>query len=827
MKKITIGILAHVDAGKTTLAEAILYSTGKLRELGRVDKKTSFLDNFDQERKRGITIFSKQARFEYENIDVTLLDTPGHADFSSEMERCLQVLDYAILVISGTDGVQAHTRTLFSLLATYNIPTFIFITKMDVSKLLPSDILQNLKENLSENCFDFSSNIDYESIALLDETILEKYLQTSSIQNDDISSLIKNRHLFPCIFGSGLKLEGIDSLLSIINLYSIETEQQLEFGAKVFSISRDNNGKRMTHVKITGGHISVRDQIGDDKISQIRLYSGFKYETVDSVSSGDICTFLGLTNTYPGQGLGCEIDSNHAVLEPVLSYRLILPKAVDPLTALPLMRELEDEDPMLHVVWNSRLSEIQIQLMGSIQIEILKATIKDRFGFDVDFDKGNIIYKETITNTVEGIGHYEPLKHYAEVHLLLEPAERDSGISISTNISQDELDLNWQRLILTHIKEKEHLGVLCGYPITDIKISLIAGQAHLKHTEGGDFRQATYRAIRQGLMKADSIVLEPLYSFILEVPSENIGRALTDIHNMGGEHDAPYSVGLNMIISGTAPVSKMMDNNCEVLSYTSGKGSLTCKLSGYVECDDPSITCTDYLATSDLDNTPDSVFCSHGAGINIPWNEVDNHCHIAPIKSKENALPVTPYRYSPTSFDDAELEKIMEREFGPIKRKKYSEAKVIEANPSSSSINPTKIIVDGYNLLHSWDEIMTKSKDNLDLGRELITNELINYSSYTGKNIILVFDAYAVVSGVGSKHSTENLHIVFTKEGESADAYIERLIDEIGKNENVKVVSSDSMIQLTAVRTGVIRVSAREFILEVENTRNKIKSHIE
>ena len=832
MKKICVGILAHVDAGKTTLAEAMLYTAGSIRKLGRVDRRDSFLDNFDQERKRGITIFSKQARLEWNGAEINLLDTPGHADFSSETERCLQVLDCAILVISGTDGTQAHTRTLCELLERYKVPTFIFVTKRDVSKLSEETLMEDLKAHVGQQCVDISKGIDEEETAVLDEELLEKYIDSGKIGDEDIARLISERKMIPCRFGSGLKLDGVEELLSDIVKYSKDKTYGKEFAARVFKIARDNQGKRMTHMKITGGSISTRMQIGNEKISQIRLYSGQKYDTVEAAEAGEICTVLGLADTYPGQGLGAEKDGHKAALEPVLGYRAVLPAGTDPTAVLPLFRQLEEEDPQLHIDWNSRLKEIQFHLLGTVQTEILKAEIKSRFGIDIDFDEGKILYKESIKEPVEGVGHYEPLKHYAEVHLLIEPLPRNSGIQIESDVSTDELDINWQRLILTHLQEKQHLGVLTGSPLTDVKITLIAGRAHLKHTEGGDFRQATYRAVRQGLMEAQSVLLEPIYSFVLEVPAECIGRAISDVHAMEGEHCAPYALGDSMVIEGTAPAAKMAGYLNEVLAYTGGRGRLSTAAAGYRECTDAQsvIEAFDYHPEQDIENSPDSVFCAHGAGFNVPWNEVLQYCHIPCRKeaTEEETQAAPVQRRVMQNIDEAELEAIMQREFGPIKRKSYTEATVYEAPQSTQKPVKERIIVDGYNVIFAWEDLKELSKTNLDLARSRLVEMLVNYRAFTHKELVLVFDAYAVPEGRGAKFDEAKLHVVYTKEGETADAYIEKIADEIGKNESVKIVSSDSMVQLSALRSGVLRISAREFRYDFDSAlkamREKIKN---
>lgn len=851
MKNCCIGILAHVDAGKTTLSEAMMYTGGKLKKLGRVDHRDCFLDNFDQERQRGITIFSKQALFQYGEMNITLLDTPGHADFSAEMERCLQVMDYAILVISGTDGVQAHTDTLKTLLEKYRIPTFIFITKMDASNFSRTELMDDLQLHFSEACLDFSSEIDGDTLAMLDENLLDRYMETGNIRTEDISGLIAERKLFPCFFGSGLKLDGILEFLDFLEKYTLQKKYPDAFGAKVFKIARDNKGKRLTYLKITGGRLNIRTPIrylplsgseaAEEKISEIRMYSGQKYDTADTAEAGTICSVLGLTGTYPGQGLGIEPDSDAPLLEPVLGYRVILPPGTDPKTVFPKLRQLEEEDPQLHILWQERLGEIQIQLMGAVQTDVIIALIKERFDLNVQIGTGHILYRETIAGPVEGIGHYEPLKHYAEVHLLLEPGERGSGLIFDTACSTDELDLNWQRLILTHLEEKQHLGVLTGSPITDMKITLASGKAHLKHTEGGDFRQATYRAVRQGLMKAESILLEPIFEFRLEVPADCIGRAISDIHAMDGEHGSPETLGDRMAISGTAPAAAMSGYLTEVMAYTGGRGKFSCRPAGYRPCPDPQpiLEEADYDPEADLDNSPDSVFCAHGAGFTVKWNQVGEYMHLASVlpaiagdyaetSVKESSQAVRQTSCSrQLSIDEKELEAIMEREFGPIRRKSYSEATVNSAPVQKPSVpKKERLIIDGYNLLFAWEEMKKLAADNIDLAREQLINVIVNYSAFRHIETVLVFDAYKVPGGTGERYDEANLHIAYTRENESADLYIERLTDEIGKNENVRVVTSDSLIRLTALRSGVLRTSSADFIEEVKETLKQMREKI-
>lgn len=849
MKKTVLGIVAHVDAGKTTLTEAMLYLSGQIRSLGRVDHRNSFLDNNDQERERGITIFSKQAMLQWKNLAVTLLDTPGHVDFSAEMERTLQVLDAAVLVISGTDGVQAHTETLWSLLEDYKIPVFVFITKMDASNLSREELMHDLRTHLSEGCIDMCGESEErdEAIALLDENCLEAYMETGTVDPANITRLIGERKLYPCYFGSGLKLDGVEEFLDALEAYTLEIHAPDVFGAKVYKILRDSRGKRLTCMRITGGKLSVRDAIRylplhgseplEEKVAEIRLYSGQKYETAEAAEAGTICSVTGLTGTWPGQGLGIEPDSNAPILESVLGYRMFFPKGTDLQAVLPRLRMLEEEDPTLHLVWEPTLCEIQLQLMGSVQTEILRNIIRDRFDLDVQFGPGRILYRETISEPVEGVGHYEPLRHYAEVHLLLEPGEPGSGLTFDSVCSTDTLDLNWQRLIFTHLEEKVHRGVLTGAPITDMKITLTAGRAHLKHTEGGDFRQATYRAVRQGLMRAKSVLLEPYYRFRLEVPTEQIGRAISDIRLMGGEHEAPETIDGKAVLCGTAPVAAMAEYGTEVAAYTGGRGRFSCRAEGYRPCMNAQavIEQAAYDPESDLDNSPDSIFCAHGAGFVVKWNQVEEYMHLPalfPSKGTEaegktaSSAPSRSGSGSSISIDEKELEAIMEREFGPIRRKQYASPTVNGKNVQQLRWQPRKerLIVDGYNLIFAWDELKKLASESLDSAREKLIDKMINYSGFTNRETVLVFDAYKVPGGQGEKYDSANLHVAYTRENESADLYIERLADEIGKDEAVRVVTSDSLIRLTALRAGVLRTSSKEFQVEVEETLKEMRS---
>ena len=829
---IVLGILAHVDAGKTTLSEAMLYLSGKLKKLGRVDHRDSFLDNNSLERARGITIFSKQAVMPLGEMTVTLLDTPGHVDFSAEAERSLQVLDYAVLVISGTDGVQAHTETLWKLLERYNVPVFIFVTKMDLPGCDRQEIMDGLRTRLSERCVDFSAEGDalFESAAMCSEEAMDEYIETGSIGAERLRDMLRRREIFPCCFGSGLRTEGVAEFLDILELYARPGDYGEDFSARVYKIARDAQGNRMTFMKVTGGALRVRslmkyaDRDGnafEEKISQLRIYSGAKYDTAETVLPGQICAALGLTETYPGQGLGAAGDFAEPLLEPVMSYRVILPPQSDPAVLLPKLMQLDQEDPQLHIVWNERTREISVQLMGRVQAEIFRSLVKERFDTDITLDTGRIMYRETIKDTVEGVGHFEPLRHYAEVHLLLEPLPRGSGIELSSSCPEDELDRSWQRLILTHLAEKQHIGVLTGSPVTDIRFTLAAGRAHIKHTEGGDFRQATYRAVRQGLMQAESVLLEPWYSFVLEVPAEQIGRAISDVRAMNGEIDSPEDAGGMMRLEGAAPVAGMNEYMQELLAYTHGRGRLSLTPGGYRPCREQQkiVDAIGYEPERDTDNPADSVFCSHGAGVNIPWNQVKDYMHLESCLKPpvEETAPAAAPRYRNLSIDDRELEAIMEREFGKIKRPQYS-ARQVNAAASEPAFEkkPEFIIVDGYNLIFEWDELKKLAADRLDLARGRLMDMLSNYCGFTKAKLVLVFDGFRTPGNPGSREDYHNINVAFTKDGETGDAYIERLADEIGKNYSVRVVTSDNLIRLSALRSGVLRCSSGEFKNEVE-----------
>lgn len=827
MKKIIAGILAHVDAGKTTLAEAMLYRTGKLRKIGRVDHGDTALDTHALERERGITIFASQAVFSTDKMEVTLLDTPGHVDFSSETERTLGVLDYAILVISGLDGVQSHTLTLWKLLRLYGVPTFVFVTKMDFARKSREEIIENLNSELDGEFVDFGDEAAMsEGLALCNESMMEKYLGGETIDEREIAEAIKLRQVFPCFFGSGLKLDGIDEFIDALEKYTIQPEYSEAFGAKVFKISHDPQGVRLTHIKVTGGSIKVREMIGDEKISGIRIYSGAKFTTADEGKSGEICALTGLDKTHNGQGLGFEAAGERPTLEPVMNYRVVLPDGCDADTILPKLRELEEEDPQLHVTWNSHLKEIHVGLMGDVQAEILKSIVAERFGVKIDIDSGRVMYKETIENKVEGIGHYEPLRHYAEVHLIMEPLPRGSGLVFRTDCSEDTLDRNWQRLILMHLGEKQHLGVLTGSPITDMRITLAAGRAHIKHTEGGDFRQATYRAVRQGLMQAKSKLLEPYFSFRLEVPSEQIGRAINDIRMKSGSFDSPEESGGISVLRGRAPVTELNGYASEVAAYTGGRGRLYCESAGYDDCHNAEKVIAElaYDPEADLENTPDSVFCAHGGGFGVKWNKVGEYMHLESCLEKEK--PYTPpVNRRNLHIDDKELEAIMEREFGKPKYELYRPtAKKNDGNQTDFEMTERKsyVLVDGYNVIFAWDELKSLADTDLGAARERLMEILCNYSAYTKNNVVLVFDAYKVPGNTGERFDFHNIHVVYTKERELGDVYIEKLISEIGKNDRVRVVTSDNLIQLSAVRFGVLRMSAAEFEREVDSVHAKI-----
>ena len=872
-KQITMGILAHVDAGKTTLSEGILYTCKAIRKLGRVDHQDAFLDTNTLERNRGITIFSKQAECTLGEFGMTFLDTPGHVDFSAEMERTLQVLDYAILVISGADGVQGHTETLWRLLSRYQIPVFLFINKMDQPGTDREALLAEVKEKLDANCVEFSADQTdeewKEQVAVCDEQVMEAYLEGEEISREQIRQMIRERKLFPCYFGSALKMTGVEEFLDDLKLRIRETSYPETFGAKIYKITRDNQGERLTHMKITGGTLKVKsvlsngrpgetgEGIWQEKVNQIRIYSGEKYTMVSEVKAGTVCAVTGLTATYPGQGLGSEQASDMPVLEPVLSYRIGLPTEVNVHQALLQLRQLEEEEPLLHIVWNETLGEIYAQVMGEVQIEILKSLIKERFGMAVTFDEGNIVYKETILEPVEGVGHFEPLRHYAEVHLLLEPGETGSGLTFTTDCSEDVLDRNWQRLILTHLEEREHKGVLIGAPITDMKITLLTGRAHIKHTEGGDFRQATYRAVRQGLRKAKSQLLEPYYEFRLEVPSEQVGRSMTDIQKMLGEFDPPKTEGEMTVLTGSAPVVTMRDYQKEVISYTSGRGRLSCTLKGYYPCHNQEevVEAVGYDPEADLENPTGSVFCAHGAGFVVNWDQVEDYMHVesgwnAPAgQETKPEKPVTAKNWKEENekylATEKELEEIFERTYGPIRKLgeeppagrsvkgwKKSRRDPLEGYGKSSSDYKQKktpdgekeyLLVDGYNIIFAWEDLKELAAVNIDGARERLMDILCNYQGFKKSTLILVFDAYKVKGNPGSVETYHNIHVVYTKEAETADQYIEKTVHEIGRKYSVTVATSDQLEQVIILGQGGQRMSARELLEDVIEVSHQIR----
>ncbi len=834
MKRLTIGILAHVDSGKTTLSEGLLYCAGMLRKLGRVDHGDAFLDTHALEKSRGITIFSKQARLLYGDCEFTLLDTPGHVDFSAEAERTLSVLDYALLVVSGSEGIQPHTETLFKLLCRYSVPTFVFINKMDIAHLSRQELMGGLKK-MGDGFIDFSAGVPkeefYDGLAMCSEDMMEQYLDTGTVSADAIRQSIRQRQVFPCFFGSALKLEGIKELLAGLEEYTAEPPRGDEFGARVFKISDDPQGARLTHMKITSGCLKVKDVLHGsgwaEKADQIRIYSGAKYQTVDQAPAGMVCAVTGLTAAHPGDGLGAEAGAPSPVLEPVLTYRAVLPEGVDAHKALSALRKLEDADPAQHVTWNEGLQEIRVQLMGEVQLEIVQSLLKERFGLDIGFDQGGILYKETITSTVEGVGHYEPLRHYAEVHLLLQPLEAGGGLVFSTGCKEDELDKNWQRLILTHLKEKTHLGVLTGSPITDMSITLVAGKAHLKHTEGGDFRQATYRALRQGLMQAESKLLEPWYSFSLQVPQECVGRAMNDLQAMGASFAPPEQRQEDAVISGTAPVIKLQGYPVVLTGYTKGRGRLSCEGAKYLPChnSDEVIAAIGYDPDSDTDNPADSVFCSHGAGHTVKWNAVFDNMHIpAVLRPKhepehEHAAPIL------SKSDEEELIRIYERTYGPIRSNPiaaFRPSVSVQSQgfrlPEAAETGPEYLLVDGYNIIFAWDDLAAIAKEDMDLARSRLVNLMCNYRGLHRCDVILVFDAYRIKGNAGSFEKVNNISVVYTKEAETADSYIERTTHELSKNYRVQVATSDRMEQLIIIGNGAMRISADAFRKEVNRT---------
>lgn len=898
MKKIVLGILAHVDAGKTTLAEGILHACGTIRKAGRVDHKDAFLDNGEMERARGITIFSKQARVTWKDCDITILDTPGHVDFSAEMERTLQVLDYALLVIDGKDGVQGDVHTLWQLLGRYRVPVFIFVNKMDQPGTDREAVLAELKHKLDNNIMEIPSDISSEpeaaeELAMCSEQLMEEYLENGSIDADSVNDAICERKLFPCFFGSALKEEGIAELLDGINSMTENMEYPEEFGARVYKIGRDASGARLTYMKVTGGTLKVKMMIGnrssaegdnvwEEKADQLRLYNGAGYQMTEKVEAGDICAVTGLLKTFAGQGLGIESENSAPVLEPVITYRLILNDETDPVVALGKVRQLEEEEPELHVTWQEESREIHIQVMGQVQMEILKSTLADRFGIEAEFDAGSIVYKETLAEPVVGIGHFEPLRHYAEVHLLMEPGERGSGVQIASLCSSDELDKNWQRLILTHLEERIHPGVLTGSELTDVRIILIAGRAHDKHTEGGDFRQATYRAVRQGLRSGRNILLEPWFDFRLEVPADNIGKAMSDVTRMHGEFEPPVTEGDKCILTGSAPAATMRDYSREVTAYTRGHGRLTCTLKGYEPCHNAEEVIAEcgYDPEADIANPTGSVFCAHGAGFVVPWYEVRDYAHVEDgwkpddgsgtntgdtnSTNNENkkdgiAVPVknASYRSSEQYITQEEIEEIFRQTY----RKKPEELSLFKkhngrkysntgsssgsSSGSGSSVRTGRVsekrhipkqepleeylLVDGYNIIFAWPELNALSKDNLDSARRKLMDILCNYQGYKGCNLILVFDAYKVKGNPGSVEKYHNIYVVYTKEAETADQYIEKTVHDMHQTPpnkgryRVTVATSDALEQMIVWGNGAQRISALGFKADVENASQGIK----
>ncbi len=855
MKKLVIGILAHVDAGKTTLSEGMLYLSGSINKLGRVDHKDAFLDHNSLERERGITIFSKQAVFSTPELEITLMDTPGHVDFSAEMERTLQVLDYAILVISGTDGVQSHTETLWRLLRRYRIPTFLFINKMDLAGADKPAILTELQKRLSEKCVDMNAPADLrdEALSLCDERLLDLYLEEGALSDEAIARSIAERKVYPCRFGSALKLDGVEDLLHDLTALTRQPKYPSAFGARVYKIARDAQGARLTYLKVTGGSLKVKallsgsDNNGEwsEKVDQLRIYSGEKYKLAEQISAGAVCAITGLERTFPGQGLGAEALAEPPVLEPVLTYQMLLPQECNVPETMRKLRQLEEEDPQLHILWNERLREIHVQLMGEVQLEVLQRQVRDRFGLEVSFSQGSVVYKETILEPVEGVGHFEPLRHYAEVHLLLEPAPRGSGLTFDSLCSTDDLDLNWQRLILTHLEEKQHLGVLTGSPITDLKISILSGRASVKHTEGGDFRQATYRAVRHGLRRAKSILLEPCYDFSMELPIECVGRAMTDVQQMNGSCNPPEQEGERTILTGWAPVASMRGYQAELASYTRGRGRLSFWTRGYEVCaqQESVVDALAYDPDADLENSADSVFCSHGAGFVVPWYEVEAHMHLesglrpAPrVDEPAETVPVisASTAYRGTIEEDKELQAIYERTYGAVKRREFIQrrADVITENhqkPSKSSVSqlPEYLLVDGYNIIFAWDELKALAAESLAAARQSLADILSNYQGYRKCGVILVFDAYKVKGNPGSVEKYKNIHIVYTKEAETADAYIEKATYDMRKQYRVRVATSDGMEQLIILGHGASRIPANVFLQEVQQAHTEIREIVQ
>ena len=880
MKKLVAGILAHVDSGKTTLSESLLYLSGEIRKLGRVDHKNTFLDHDEMERQRGITIFSKQAWMKYDDMELQLLDTPGHVDFSAEMERTLQILDYAIVVISGTDLIQGHTEMIIRLLARYQVPAFLFVNKMDLSPFSKEEIIEEIKKRLKESVIDFTKeefdDSDYETIAMSEETLLDQYIETGMISKEQIKQAIAKRGVFPCYFGSALKMEGVEAFLKGMQEYTIEKTFHPSFGAKVYKIGKDEQGNRLTYLKVTGGSLKpkillkIKQKSGqetEEKVDQVRLYQGAKYKILDEAGAGIVCAVTGLKGTYPGQGFGMETDSDLPVLESVLSYQVRLEEGADPHKVLLKLYELQEEEPELHVVWKEDLQEIHVRLMGEVQLDIIKNMMEKRFGISVSFGSGSISYKETIKTAVEGVGHYEPLRHYAHVQLLLEPLERGSGIWFDTDCSEDVLDRNWQRLILTHLQEKEHKGVLTGSPITDIKITILTGKAHQKHTEGGDFRQATYRAVRQGLKKAQSILLEPYYAFRMELPTECVGKAMTDIKTMRGDFEIEKTQEETTILTGSAPVAEMRDYDTKIRSYTKGRGRLFLQVKGYEPCEnqDEIVNVINYDSEADLEHTPDSVFCAHGAGFIVKWYEVENYLYLDSKKSQEGTIK-EPLEVSLPQIqakeeknkkeswyveEDKEFEAIMIREFGEkklerhkpaykvtyqkqeekkrIKKEYEKEQRKIESGYAKKPQKKNQekyLLVDGYNIIFAWEELKQLAKENLEAARGKLQDILCNYQGYTGVHTILVFDAYRVKGNPGTVTQYHNIHVIYTKEAETADMYIEKTTKAIAARHQVTVATSDALEQMIIMGHGAIRLSANAFWDEIERVNALIQEEL-
>ena len=885
MKRLAVGILAHVDAGKTTLSEGLLYESGMIKVPGRVDNRNAFLDTEELERQRGITIFSKQAVIQCEDTTITLLDTPGHVDFSAEMERTMWIMDYAILVISGTDGVQGHTLTLWRLLERYQIPVFVFVNKMDQPGTDSKVIMEELQRQLGDGCIDFSGSDDrerIEQIAVCDEAVMERYLDGEELDDEVIAEMICKRKVFPCYFGSALKLEGVDIFLRGMLEYMVTENSGQKFGARVYKIARDDQGNRLTYMKVTGGSLRVKDSLAgekrkglhnveageasgndiqerwEEKVNQIRIYSGAKYELASEVPAGIVCAVTGLNETYPGEGLGIETDARLPTLEPVLTYSVELPEEMDAIQALPFFRQMEEEEPELHVLWQEESGTIQVKLMGEVQIEIMRRRIADRFGIDVRFGEGDIVYKETIADTVEGVGHFEPLRHYAEVHLLIEPGEPGSGIQLLTACSEDILDRNWQRLILTHLEEKEHVGVLTGSPLTDVRITVTAGRAHTKHTEGGDFRQATYRAVRQGLMQAQSVLLEPYYDFTLDVPAECVGRAMTDIGNMHGKIEPPVLGEERAVLTGSVPVVAMRGYPITVNSYTGGKGTLVCSFSGYGPCHNTEeiVEQIDYRPDEDTANPSSSVFCSHGAGFIVPWNQVPDYMHVESyikagdvnseiVFEEESELDRRRAELSHQSIDEEQIEEIMKRTFRANERASkhyrgkgvrqpavYDEKNIagrVEA-PKHRKVKLTAkekyLIVDGYNIIHAWDELKNLVKDNLDGARMRLLDILSNYQAVIKGEVMVVFDGYRVKGNPGEKSDYQGIHVVYTKQDETADSYIEKLTHQIAKDYQVTVATSDGLVQMITRGQDCTILSARELKEEMDRANADLREYM-